>query len=282
MTNEHGKSDRPILPEKSPNKARTPAAEGMEGRGLAKGNPSQQNAFRTQSRVDALSALARIRQTASEKKDAKFTALMHHVYRIDTLRTAYLQLKKQAAPGVDGETWQHYGEALEENLQNLSHRLKRGAYRAKPVRRVYIPKADGRQRPLGVTALEDKIVQRATVEVLNTIYETDFLGFSYGFRPGRSQHKALNALYRGLYEKQVNWVLDLDVRSFFDRLSHSWLVQFLQHRIADRRVLRLIQKWLSAGVMEEGKRIILEEGSPQGGSASPLLANVYLHYGAPG
>ena len=278
MTNEHGKSDRPIVPGKSPNKARTTAAEGMEGRGLAKGNLSQQNAFRTQSRANAPSALARIRQTASEKKDAKFTALMHHVYRIDTLRTAYLQLKRQAAPGVDGETWQHYGEAIEENLQNLSHRLKRGAYRAKPVRRVYIPKADGRRRPLGVTALEDKIVQRATVEVLNAIYETDFLGFSYGFRPGRGQHKALNALFRGLYERQVNWVLDLDVRSFFDRLSHDWLVKFLQHRIADRRVLRLIQKWLSAGVMEDGKRIVLEEGSPQGGSASPLLANVYLHY----
>ena len=182
----------------------------------------------------------------------KFTALLHHIYRIDTLRFAYSQLKRQAAPGVDGETWRHYGEALEENLQDLSHRLKRGAYRAKPVRRVYIPKADGRQRPLGVTALEDKIVQRATVEVLNAIYETDFLGFSYGFRPGRNQHQALDALYADCYERRVNWVLDLDVRSFFDRLSHAWLVKFLQHRIADRRVVRLIQKWLSAGVLEEG------------------------------
>jgi group II intron reverse transcriptase/maturase len=250
----------------------------MEGRGLAKGNLSQQNAFRTQSRADALSALEQVRQTAKQNKEMKFTALMHHIYQIDTLQFAYSQLKRQAAPGVDGETWRHYGEALEDNLQNLSHRLKRGAYRAKPVRRVYIPKADGRLRPLGVTALEDKIVQRATVEVLNTIYESDFLGFSYGFRPGRNQHQALDALYSGLRDRNVNWVLDLDVRSFFDKLSHEWLVQFLQHRIADRRVLHLIQKWLSAGVLEEGKRTVMEEGSPQGGSASPLLANIYLHY----
>ena len=277
MMNEHGKSDRPIVPGKSPNKAGTPAAEEMEGRGLAKGNLSQQNAIRTQSRVVAPSELAQVRQTAKSNKDVKFTALMHHIYRIDTLRFAYLQLKRHAAAGVDGETWRHYGEALEDNLQNLSHRLKRGAYRAKPVRRVYIPKADGRQRPLGVTALEDKLVQRATVEVLNAIYETDFLGFSYGFRPGRNQHKALDALWCGLQEKRVNWVLDLDVRSFFDMLSHDWLVRFLQHRIADRRVVRLIQKWLNAGVLEKGKRTFVEAGSPQGGSASPLLATLYLH-----
>ena len=228
--------------------------------------------------LSAPSELEQIRQTAKSNKDVKFTALMHHVYRIDTLRFAYSQLKRQAAAGVDGETWRHYGEALEDNLQSLSHRLKRGAYRAKPVRRVYIPKADGRQRPLGVTALEDKLVQRATVEVLNQIYETDFLGFSYGFRPGRSQHQALDALWCGLDGRRVNWVLDLDVRSFFDTLSHAWLVQFLQHRIADQRVVRLIQKWLNAGVLEEGKRMQVEAGSPQGGSASPLLANIYLHY----
>ncbi len=276
--NERGKSDRPIVPKKSPNKTRTPAAEEMEGRGLAKGNLGQQNAIRTQRRVVAPSELAQIRQTAKSNKDVKFTALLHHIYRIDTLRFSYSQLKRHAAVGVDGETWQHYGEDLEQNLQDLSHRLKRGAYRAKPVRRVYIPKADGRQRPLGVTALEDKLVQRATVEALNNIYETDFLGFSYGFRPGRSQHKALDALYCGLNERRVNWVLDLDVRSFFDRLSHEWLVRFLQHRIADRRVVRLIQKWLNAGVLEKGKRTRVEEGSPQGGSASPLLANIYLHY----
>ncbi|MFZ1834554.1 MAG: group II intron reverse transcriptase/maturase, partial [Pseudomonadales bacterium] len=169
-------------------------------------------------------------------------------------------------------------QALEDNLRDLSERLKRGAYRAKPVRRVYIPKADGRQRPLGVTTLEDKLVQRATVEVLNAIYETDFLGFSYGFRPGRSPHDALDALYVGLLTRQVNWVLDVDIRGFFDAIDHGWLVRFVEHRIADRRVVRLIQKWLNAGVLEEGKRHVAQEGTPQGGSASPLLANIYLHY----
>src|SRR6202167_1092333 len=278
MTNESGKSDRPTVPEKSPNKAGQPAAEGMEGRGLAKGNQPQQNASRTPSREDALSALERVRQAAKQDKRLRFTALLHHIYDPERLREAYFCLKKEAAPGVDGETWRHYGETLEDNLQDLSHRLKRGAYRAKPVRRVYIPKADGRQRPLGVPALEDKLVQRATVEVLNAIYETDFLGFSYGFRPKRNQHKALDALFCGLRERRVNWVLDLDVRSFFDRLSQEWLVRFLQHRIADRRVVRLIQKWLNAGVLEKGMRTFVEAGSPQGGRASPLLANIYPHY----
>src|SRR6516162_6595975 len=232
MMNGPGKSDRPAVPAKSPNNAGQPVAEGMEGRGLAKGNLPQQNASRTPSREDALSALERVRQAAKKDKQLRLTALLHHIYNLETLRTAYFSLKKEAAPGVDGETWQHYGEALEENLQDLSHRLKRGAYRAKPVRRAYIPKADGRQRPLGVTALEDKVVQRATVEVLNAIYEADFLGFAYGFRPGRNQHDALDALYRGINEKKVNWVLDVDVRSFFDKLSHEWLVTFLRHRIA--------------------------------------------------
>src|SRR6266702_2859959 len=278
MMNGQGKSDRPAVPGKSPNNARPSAAEGMEGRGLAKGNLRQQNASRTPSREDASSALERVRQAASKDKKLRFTALLHHIYHLDTLRMAYFSLKKEAAPGVDGETWRNYGETLEDNLQDLSHRLKRGAYRAKPVRRAYIDKRDGRKRPLGVPVLEDKLVQRATVEVLNNIYETDFLGFSYGFRPGRSQHKTLDALYCGLHERRVNWVLDLDVRSFFDRLSHEWLVRFLQHRIADRRVVRLIQKWLNAGVLEKGVRTFAEAGSPQGGSASPLLANVYLHY----
>jgi group II intron reverse transcriptase/maturase len=250
----------------------------MEGRGLTKGNLQQQNASRTQRRKDAPSALERIRQAASKDKEMRFTALFHHIYAPEALRTAYLCLKREAAPGVDGETWRHYGEALEDNLQNLSHRLKQGTYRAMPVRRVYIPKADGRLRPLGVTALEDKIVQRAAVEVMNAIYETDFLGFSYGFRPRRSQHNALDALYTGLLTKKVNWVLDLDIRGFFDAISHEWLVKFIAHRIADRRVVRLIQKWLNAGVLEDGKRIRMEEGTPQGGSASPLLANIYLHY----
>jgi len=278
MTNGLGKSDSPVVPEKSPNKTGQPVAEGMEGRGLAKGNLPQQNASRTPSRKDASSALERVRQAAGKDKKLRFTALLHHIYNLDTLRMAYFSLKKEAAPGVDGETWRHYGEQLERNLQDLSERLKRGAYRAKPVRRVFIPKADGRQRPLGVTALEDKIVQRAAVEVLNAIYETDFLGFSYGFRPGRSQHQALDALYTGLLTRKVNWVLDLDIKGFFDGISHEWLVKFVEHRIADRRVVRLIQKWLRAGVLEDGKRIRTEEGTPQGGSASPLLANVYLHY----
>ncbi len=276
--NGHRKSDSPTVPMKSPNKAGQPAAEEMEGRGLAKGNPRQQNAPRTQRRQGAHSALERVRLAAARDRRMRFTALLHHIYELETLRAAYLSLKREAAAGVDGETWRHYGERLEENLRDLADRVKRGAYRAKPVRRVYIPKADGRQRPLGVTALEDKVVQRATVEVLNTIYETDFLGFSYGFRPGRSQHHALDALYAGLLTKRVNWVLDLDIRGFFDSIDHGWLVKFVEHRIADRRVVRLIQKWLNAGVLEDGKRMRMEEGTPQGSSISPLLANVYLHY----
>jgi RNA-directed DNA polymerase len=278
MMNGEGKSDRPAVPAKTPNNAGQPGTEGMEGRGLAKGNLPQQNASRTPSRTDAPSALERVRQAAKGDKKLRFTALLHHIYSLETLRGAYFSLKKEAAAGVDGETWRHYGESWEDNLRDLSERLKRGAYRAKPVRRAYIPKADGRQRPLGVTALEDKIAQRATVEVLNAIYETDFLGFSYGFRPGRSPHHALDALYTGLLTRKVNWVLDLDIRGFFDGISHEWLVRFVEHRIADRRVVRLIQKWLRAGVLEDGKHLRVEEGTPQGGSASPLLANIYLHY----
>jgi RNA-directed DNA polymerase len=219
MMNGQGKSDRPAVPVKSLNNAGQPVAEGMEGRGLAKGNPSQQNASRTPSRTDASSALERVRQAAKKDRKLRFTALLHHIYNLDTLRRAYLSLKREAAPGVDGETWRHYGEELEKHLRDLTDRLKRGAYRAKPVRRVYIPKADGRQRPLGVTSLEDKIVQRAAVEVLNAIYETDFLGFSYGFRPGRSPHHALDALYTGLLTRKVNWVLDLDIKGFLDSSS---------------------------------------------------------------
>jgi len=278
MMNERGKSDRPVVPVKSPNNAGPSAAEGMEGRGLAKGNRPPQNASRTPSREDALSALERVRQAAKKDSKLRFTALLHHIYNLEILRTAYFSLHKEAAPGVDGETWRHYGETLEQNLQDLSPRLKRGAYRARPVRRVYIDKSQGRKRPLGVPVLEDKIVQRATVEVLNAIYETDFLGFSYGFRPGRSQHNALDALYTGLLTRKVNGVLELDIRNFFEGIAHEWLVKFIEHRIADRRGVRLIQKWLNAGVLEDGKRIRMEAGTPQGGSASPLLANVYLHY----
>jgi RNA-directed DNA polymerase len=274
-----GQSDRPIVPTKSPNHAGDPAAEGMEGRGLTKGNPSQQNALRAQNRDDSVrSALARVREVAERDKGGRFTTLLHHIYDVGHLRAAYHALKRDAAPGIDGETWQHYGEALEANLADLSGRLAREAYRAKPVRRAYIAKADGRQRPLGIPTLEDKLVQRTTAEVLNAIYETDFLGFSYGFRPGRNPHHALDALYAGLLTRKVNWVLDADIRGFFEAIDHEWLVKFVEHRIADQRVVRLIQKWLNAGVLEDGTRTRSEEGTPQGGSISPLLANVYLHY----
>jgi RNA-directed DNA polymerase len=278
MTYEREKSDRDVVPAKSPNNVARATAEGMEGRSLAKGNSLERNAPRTQSRTSAPSALERVREVATKDRKQRFTALLHHVYDVERLRFAYRSLKRDAAAGVDGETWQHYGEALEVNLRDLSERLRRGAYRAKPVRRAFIPKSDGRQRPLGVPALEDKIVQRATVEVLNAIYEKDFLGFSYGFRPGRSQHDALDALALGAWARRVNWVLDADIRSFFDTMKHEWIVKFIEHRVADERVVRLIQKWLGAGVLEDGKRTRSEEGAVQGGSISPLLANVYLHY----
>lgn len=278
MMNGYGKSDSPIVPEKFSNNAWQQTAERMEGRGLAKGNPSECNAPRTQCRTSTTSALERVRQAAKKDKKQRFTALFHHVYAIDQLRRAYYDVKRSAAPGIDGETWRHYGEKLEDNLHDLSERLKRGAYRASPVRRVYIPKADGRQRPIGLPTLEDKIVQRAVVEVLNAIYECDFLGFSYGFRPKRHQHRALDALYMGIYTQKVSWVLDADIRAFFDTLDHEWLVKFVEHRIADRRIVRLIQKWLRAGVLEDGVRIRSEVGTVQGGSISPLLANIYLHY----
>jgi RNA-directed DNA polymerase len=265
-------------PQNPPNKAAEPAAEAGEGRNRAKGNSLERNVRRTQSRVSTPSALERVRQAAQGDRKQRFTALLHHVAAVERLHVAYLALKRDAAAGVDGETWRHYGETLEANLQDLAGRLQRGAYRAKPVRRAYIPKADGRQRPLGVPALEDKIVQRAVVEVLNAVYETDFLGFSYGFRPRRSPHQALDALTVGIMRKKVNWVLDADIRGFFDTLDHGWLVRFVEHRIADRRVVRLIQKWLRAGVLEEGRRTQSEVGTVQGGSISPLLANLYLHY----
>ncbi len=278
MTHGREKSDRVVVPGKSPNNAERTAAEAMEGRTLAKGNLRERNAPRTQSRTRTPSALERVRQAAKKDRKQRFTALLHHVYDIERLRLAYRSLKRDAAAGMDGETWQHYGEQLEDNLRDLSQRLRCGAYRAKPVRRAYIPKADGRQRPLGVPVLEDKIVQRATVEVLNAIHEPDFLGFSYGFRQGRSQHHALDALAVGIWSRKVNWVLDADIRSFFDTMKHEWIVKFLEHRVADERVVRLVQKWLSAGVLEDGKRTCSDEGAVQGGSISPLLANIYLHY----
>jgi group II intron reverse transcriptase/maturase len=214
---------------------------------------------------------------AATDKEARFTALLHHV-DVDRLRAAYWALKPRAAPGVDGVTWADYGLELEGNLTDLHARVHRGAYRARPSRRVFIPKPDGRLRPLGVAALEDKILQRALVEVLNAIYETDFLGFSYGFRLGRSPHHALDALAAGIVGKNVNWVLDADFSDYFSSLDHQWLLKFLEHRIADKRVLRLIQKWLAAGVIEDGSWTAFEHGVPQGASASPLLANVYAHY----
>lgn len=286
--NVRGKSDRPIVPAKPPNKESAqrrdkrpndaPTAEEAEGRGLAKGNSRQQNMHRTQGRKRVQSALERVRQAAEKDRGMRFTALMHHVYNIDTLREAYFSLKRDAAPGVDEVTWQQYGEELEENLQDLSVRLKRGAYRARPVRRVYILKADGRQRPIGVTTLEDKVAQAAVVMVLSQVYEVDFLGFSYGFIQGLGQHDALDAVVVGLERRKVNWVLDADIRGFFDAISHKWMVEFLQHRIADQRVARLIKKWLNAGVLEDGEWAQSERGTPQGGSVSPMLANIYLHY----
>jgi group II intron reverse transcriptase/maturase len=278
MTDDREKSDSSVVPTKSPNKPAEPGAEAMKGSGLAKGNSPDSHGDRTQRRVVPPDGIERVRQAAKKDRTQRFTALLHHVYGIDRLRTAYLALKRDAAAGIDGETWRQYGAALEANLQDLAARVKRGAYRASPVRRAYIPKADGRPRPLGVPTLEDKIVQRAVVEVLSAIYEQDFLGFSYGFRPGRSPHEALDALAVGIHWKKVNWVLDADIRGFFDTLNHEWLVRFLEHRVADRRVVRLIQRWLRAGVLEDGQRTRRTVGTVQGGSISPLLANIYLHY----
>ncbi len=274
---DHGKSDGPVVPTKPPNNTGQPVAEAVEERGPAKGNAASKTRPGLCAGQDASSALDRVRQRALKDKEARFTALLHHV-DVDRLRAAYKALSRNAAAGVDGVTWEDYGQNLEENLRGLHERVHRGSYRAKPTRRAYIPKGDGRLRPLGIAALEDKILQRAVVEVLNGIYEADFVGFSYGFRPGRSPHDALDALAAGIYNKKVSWVLDADIRDFFTSIDHRWLEKFLEHRIADRRVLRLIQKWLSAGVIEDGKWSQAEGGTAQGASVSPLLANVYLHY----
>lgn len=280
MMNDGGKSDKPIVPEKGANKGDTtvPPAERVEGRGLAKGNSGEQTRFWTQGQVDLQDALDRIRAKARRDKDERFTALWHHVYNVNRLRQAYYGLKRNAAPGIDEVTWHSYGERLEERLKDLSTRLRRGSYKARPVKRVYIPKPDGRERPVGITALEDKIVQRATVEVLNAVYEEAFLGFSYGFRPGRSQHNALDAVTVGIEQRKISWVLDADIQGFFDTIDHDWMMRFVEHRIADRRVHRHIKKWLNAGVLEDQAWRASEEGTPQGGVISPLLANIYLHY----
>jgi len=249
----------------------------VEGRTLTKENAGQPNPNWTPSQGNGQSGLDRVREAARKNGKVRFTALLHHV-TVDLLQDSYFNLKKKAAPGVDGVTWEEYGRDLEAKLNDLHGRIHRGAYRARPSRRVWISKTDGRQRPLGIAVLEDKIVQYAVGMVLNQIWEEDFLGFSYGFRPGRSQHDALDALYVGITRKKVNWMLDLDVRSFFDKVDHDWMIRFVEHRIGDRRILRLIRKWLKAGVMEQGRWIETEEGTPQGAVISPLLANLYLHY----
>ena len=289
-----GESYSGVVPAKQPNKGGRPSAEVVEGRPLTKENAEQSNQRRTQSRESGKSGLDRVREAAKKDRKLQFTALLHHV-SVDQLRDSYYSLKKKAAPGVDGEdtfcfgvrperwlgpgvTWQEYGEDLEARLSGLHGRIHSGAYRAQPSRRTWIRKGDGRQRPLGIAALEDKVVQHAVGTVLNQIWEEDFLGLSYGFRPGRGQQDALDALYVGLERKKVNWVLDLDIRSFFDKIEHGWMVKFVEHRIGDNRIVRLIQKWLKAGVMEEGRWFETEEGTPQGAVISPILANLYLHY----
>jgi RNA-directed DNA polymerase len=274
---ERGQSDSPIVPARSPNNAARAVAEAAEGSGLAKGNADSKTRPGFKAGVSVPSALDRVRRVAQQDREARFVSLLHHV-DVDRLRAAYWALKPKAAPGVDGVTWWDYGQDLEGNLRDLHARVHRGSYRARPSRRVYIPKPDGRQRPLGIAALEDKLLQRAVVEVLNAVYEADFLGFSYGFRPGRRAHDALDALAVGVEKRKVNWILDADIRGFYDAIDHGWMLKFLEHRIADRRVLRLIRKWLTAGVIEHGEWSETVEGTPQGASASPLLSNVYLHY----
>jgi len=271
------KSDCAVIPGKQPNKEGQPSAEVGEGRAQTQENIVQSHMCPTQSGKRMSQGLRGVRQAARERKQERFTALLHHL-SVRLLRDSFYALKRQASPGVDGVTWQEYEAGLEDRLIDLHSRVHRGAYQARPSRRVYIPKADGRQRPLGIAALEDKIVQQAVVTILNQIYEVDFKGFSYGFRPGRGPHQALDALTVGIQRKRVNWVLDADIRGFFDNMSHEWTMKFVEHRVADRRVLRLIQKWLKAGVSEDGQWSETKLGTPQGAVASPLIANVYLHY----
>lgn len=269
------KSDAPVVPKKPPNKAQ--AAERVEGRGAAKGNAGESAADRTPSRGTASTGLERVRETAKRDRRLKFTALLHHITPM-LLVESFHDLKKTAAPGVDGVTWQDYEEILYARVPELHRQIHTGAYRAQASRRVYIAKADGKLRPLGIAAVEDKIVQQAVVKVLSAIYEEDFLGFSYGFRPGRGQHDALDAVWMGIETRQIGWILDADISAYFDSIDHDWMLKFLQHRIADKRLLRLIHKWLKAGIIEDGKRIEAERGTPQGAVISPLLANIYLHY----
>ena len=279
------KSDPAIVARKLPNGAGQPAEEAVERRAcpwheqgaVAEGNAGQHRTHRTQIRERVTQALDRVREAARQRKKERFTALLHQV-NPDTLRLAFYALKRRAAPGVDGVTWQDYEADLEPRLADLHARVHRGAYRPLPSRRRYIPKADGRQRPLAIAALEDKIVQGATVMVLNAIYEEDFLGFSYGFRPGRGPHDALDAAVVGITGRKVNWILDADIRSFFDTVSQEWLIRFVEHRVGDKRVVRLIRKWLKAGILEDGVVAVSDRGTGQGSVISPLLANIYLHY----
>ena len=277
MMDGHEKSNSAIVAGKSSNKTGQPAAETMERRAEAKENANQQITRRAQNRESVSRALERVRNVARQRKKERLTTLFHHI-TTDLLRLSFLALKRDAAPGVDGVTWQDYERDLEQKLSDLHEKIHRGAYRAQPSRRRYIPKADGKQRPLAVAALEDKIVQRATAAVLNQIYEEDFLGFSYGFRPRRGQHDALDALMTGICGSKVRWIIDADIQGFFDAVSQEWLIRFLEHRIGDRRIIRLIQKWLKAGVLEDGAVKTSDRGTGQGSVISPLLANIYLHY----
>src|SRR5216110_678031 len=271
------KSDCAVLPVNQPNKGGQSSAEAGEGRAQTKENIVQPHMRPAQNGKRMSQGLDGVRKAAKERRQERFTALLHHL-NVDLLRDSFYALQRKASPGVDGVTWQEYETGLEDRLVDLHSRVHRGAYRAKPSRRVFIPKADGRQRPLGIAALEDKIVQQAVVTILNQIYEVDFRGFSYGFRPGRNPHQALDALTVGIQTKRVNWILDTDIRTFFDRMSHEWILQFVEHRVADRRILSLIRKWMKAGVSEEGQWSETTVGTPQGSVASPLLANIYLHY----
>src|ERR1700694_3848262 len=277
MMHERGKSDPEVVAEKPTNKAEQSAAESVEPRAGTEGNADQQNTRRAQDRISVSQALDRIRQAARERRKERFTALFHHI-NIELLEAAFYEVNADAAAGVDGVTWDEYEADLGRNLEDLHARLHRGAYRAMPSRRHYRPKSDGRQRPLAIAALEDKIVQRATVAVLNAIYEEEFLGFSYGFRPGRGQHDALDALCVGIDSRKVNYILDADIAGFFDSVSQDWLVRFVEHRVGDPRIIRLIRKWLKAGVLEDGVVTTSDRGTGQGSVISPLLANIYLHY----
>ena len=271
------KSDKAIVPKKQPNNEGLPSAEAVEGRALPKGNTGQTTVVRTQCRAATSSGLAGVRHAVQQGKDVRFTALLHHI-TVPLLEQSYFALKRGSAPGIDGVSWQAYGVKLEEKLTELHSRIHRGSYRASPARRKMIPKADGTERALSILCLEDKIVQQAVVYVLEAIYEQDFMGFSYGFRRGRGQHDALDAVSAGIYKKRINWVLDADIQRFFDAMNHNWIRKFLQHRIGDKRLLRLISKWLKVGVMNGHHVERSKEGSPQGAVISPILANVYLHY----